>query len=48
MGIVFASKVLPEVFIEMNPPDCCILSNADLSTTKSFIIGKAFALNGSM
>ena len=48
MGIAFASCVFPDVFTEIYPPACCILSKADRSTTKSLTTGNAFALNGSI
>src|ERR1035437_4948911 len=46
IGIVFPSGT-PPVLTEINPPACCIFSNAVLSTIKSLITGKAPALQGS-
>ena len=46
MVIEFASGASP-VFVETYPPDEIILSNAFLSTERSFITGKDSALNGS-
>ena len=48
IGIELASWVLPDVLTEIYPPDCCILSKAVLSTTKSLITGNALALKGSI
>src|SRR5690606_17794666 len=48
IGMVLASMVFPDVFTEIKPPACWILSKEVLSTTKSLITGKAAALNGSI
>jgi hypothetical protein len=42
------SSVFPNVFTEINPPGIIFLSKEDLSTTRSLIIEKAFALQGSI
>ena len=47
IGIALPSGALP-VFTDIYPPDCIILSNGVLSTTKSLITGKGFALHGSI
>src|SRR5690554_1723688 len=47
-GMLFASCVFPEVFTDIYPPACWILSREVLSTTKSLITGKALARNGSI
>ena len=46
IGIEFASGA-PPVFTDIYPPDSIILSKGVLSTTKSLIIGKLFACQGS-
>src|SRR5665647_3966835 len=46
IGITLASGALP-VFTDTKPPAWIILSNAFLSTIKSFITGKAADLQGS-
>src|SRR5471032_150190 len=45
IGIALASIVTP-VFTETKPPACWILSNAERSTARSFITGKAAARHG--
>ena len=45
-GIACESGADP-IFEDINPPAICILSKALLSTIRSFITGKAFALHGS-
>src|SRR5579863_294179 len=47
IGISFASGT-PPVFTDTNPPACCILSNDERSTTRSFITGNGPARQGSM
>src|SRR3970282_2737966 len=48
IGIVFASIVFPEVFTDINPPACWILSKELRSTTTSFTTRNAAARKGSI